>query len=608
MNKLIKRVATACAAMFLSLAVTTTASAETIELGLSVEQKNAVEMLNYITVLTQETNASKNSQLYMEQAYSMLINNTYPNAVDSRTLSQLTGLLDTMEKYRMLEVKRDRLQYIYEQNQAQAIKSAIPNPIAVLGATHAYTPSKLIASVVYMAASSAASYSAYTSESELKYLKDGWDLDDEAANALHESRKGTFSYMVKMVNDYSLPGDMVLTESTVEEFVKWKQNDNVIRRIQFLESNEDVYQYYGGYWLTLAESYYENGRYTDCLDALSSYEAMETRIFRYDREYARVLPLAIVAAEYSFEDNEYIKYAEQCAKRILANTDYSDWALRYYAAQTYIDIYSRTDDKKDLKNAYDIVLDNVNYLVDGQRELNASYLVKIQEAKAPKGATKSEKSQISQYNKMLKELRKKELPPVSEALLVNCELLSSIIGELELPDSELAKLNEILHRGNARLFMAETLDNLYWFSGPGADMEEPIVAYGGPSVILPARLLTDDVKIAVSVKAGKSAKAAIFEDWKLDTVERGVEGDINTFNAVFTSATAKKYSWEEGQEISISVMFDEEIGIQPLYYEFTTEAAKEGVVDYLQFWKGYKNNPVEYMKFWENSVNFVRVK
>ena len=45
---------------------------------LSQEQKNAIAMLNYITFLTQETNSSKNSRLYMEQAYSSLINNTYP--------------------------------------------------------------------------------------------------------------------------------------------------------------------------------------------------------------------------------------------------------------------------------------------------------------------------------------------------------------------------------------------------------------------------------------------------------------------------------------------------------------------------------------------------
>ena len=49
--------------------------------SLTTEQRNAIAMLNYMTVLTQETNATKNSRLFMEQAYSSLVNNTYPNAV-----------------------------------------------------------------------------------------------------------------------------------------------------------------------------------------------------------------------------------------------------------------------------------------------------------------------------------------------------------------------------------------------------------------------------------------------------------------------------------------------------------------------------------------------
>ncbi len=160
--------------------------------ALTDEQSNAIAMLNYITVLTQDVNASKNSRLYMEQAYSSLINNTYPNAVDSRTLSQLTGLLDTMEQYRMAALQRERLEYIYEQNQAQAIRAAVPGPMGLFSAVRSYRPSKIAASIAYMAIDSITSYTAYTAEADLQYLKDGWALDDEEASALHESRTNIF--------------------------------------------------------------------------------------------------------------------------------------------------------------------------------------------------------------------------------------------------------------------------------------------------------------------------------------------------------------------------------------------------------------------------------
>ena len=259
---------------------------------LTSEQQNALAMLNYITVLTQEINASKNSRVYMEEAYSTLINNTYPNAVDSRTLNQMTGLLDTMENYRMVNVKRERLQYVYEQSQAQAIRAAIPNPLGLISTVHSFNPAKLVASIVYMAIDSYASYTAYTAAAEQQFLKDGWALDDEEAKVLHESRKGTFSYMVKMVNDNNLPGDLTLTEDTVSEFVRYKNNSNLVSRIQFLESNKRTYQSYGGYWLALADSYYNIGDYQKCVDAVTTYEQMGTRIFRRDYELAKVLPLA----------------------------------------------------------------------------------------------------------------------------------------------------------------------------------------------------------------------------------------------------------------------------------------------------------------------------
>lgn len=189
---------------------------------LSEEQTNAIAMLNYITVLTQDVNASKNSRLYMEEAYSSLINNTYPSAVDSRTLSQLTSLLDVMEGYRMIAVKRDRLQYIYEQNQAQAIRAIVPDPLGLLSTVQSYRASKIAVSLAYMALDSITSYTTYMAEIDRQYLTDGWALDDEEAAALHESRKGIFAYMISMVGEYDLPGDWTLTESNVEDLLNGK--------------------------------------------------------------------------------------------------------------------------------------------------------------------------------------------------------------------------------------------------------------------------------------------------------------------------------------------------------------------------------------------------
>ena len=577
--------------------------------ALTDEQANAIAMLNYITVLTQDVNASKNSRLYMEQAYSSLINNTYPGAVDSRTLSQLTGLLDTMERYRMAALQRERLEYIYEQNQAQAIRAAVPSPMGLFSAVRSYRPSKIAAAVVYMAVDSITSYTAYTAEADLQYLMAGWALDDEEASALHESRRNTFAYMINMVGEYELPGDLTLTESSVEEFVKWKNNENVVGRIQFLESNQAAYQSYGGYWLLLAQSYYDNGDYEKCLDAVRAYGDMNNRIFRKDYELANVLPSAISAAEQLYSGRKYESVAAAYVQTLLDNTDHDDWALRYYAAQVYIDLAAQTNDRAYLKTAYGIVLDNVNYLVGEQQSLNAAYIAPVQKAAVPKDATKNVKKQIENANKALEETRKTELPPVCEPLRLNCDLLFALADELEISESERQKIDGILHLKGAPIFLTEALDDAYWFLHDSAPEGEDVdIEFSGTKIILPVACCTSDALITVTVQEADAAEPVVLTDWKVDAVKRVTEDDVSTYRVVYTSEEARRHEWRPGAAIQLDIQPKADADLPAYHFEYTTEGTKKAWYDYLKVWDGHKNNWYDYAKVWENSVVFEQVK
>jgi hypothetical protein len=306
--------------------VTGTDEPESKKDKLDSTQKNAIAMLNHIVVLTQEINSSRNSRLYMEDAYSGLVNNMNPNAVDSRTLEKVNSLLDLMEKYRMMKFKRDRLNLIFEQNMAYIIRSNInSNPLtgAVLRKALASGSilDPLIIPVLFMTMDSSAIYSSKSYDAATQMLKDGWALDDEEAEAIHQSRKDTFSYMVEMVSQYKIPGNLTLTEKAVENFVKWKNDDNVPGRIRFLESNRETYQAYGGYWLLLAESYHNIGEYQACLDAVQEY--MDPYVYVpyllgwYDCS-SKMLPTALImpsptgsgelacALEYEFDEDGYV--------------------------------------------------------------------------------------------------------------------------------------------------------------------------------------------------------------------------------------------------------------------------------------------------------------
>ncbi len=545
---------------------------------LSDVQRNSIQMLNYLAYLTQQINASKNSRLFLEQAYSDLINNIYPNSVDSTTLYELTDLLDTLESYRMLTVKRERLQYIYEQNKARALGSAVPNPLGLLSEIQSKTKAEIIMSVVYMAVDSGASYYSARNQVDLQFLKDGWELDDEEAKTLHNRRKDAFEYMIRMVNMYDLPGDLALNEKAVSTFVQWQNNDNVVGRIRFLESNRDTYKAFGPYWLTLADSYYENRDFAKCLEAVDAFEQTDSRIFRKNHDYARVLPLAIAAAAEVLPESEYVEKAAYFAEKLLANSDSSDWALRYFAAQTYVGLYARTRDKSCLERAYDVTLDNVNYLIAEQKKQNAFFLTDANKVETPKGATKAEKTEIKKMNKLLKEEKETELPPIYEPLKLNCDLLFALAGQLHLPALEKQRVDHLLHNRGERLFLAEPVDDLYYFNPVyvPVDSRQIQLDFDKEAISIPAKYLTGGVSVRVTVTRARDT--IVLDDWKLDAVKRQEAGKLASFVAVFESAAAKKMKFQAEDTIIIEVKPTGEDDVGTLTFQYRAVAVKKAMV------------------------------
>ena len=511
-------------------------------------QKNSVAMLNYLAVLSQEINSSKNSRMFLEEAYASLINNTNPEKVNELTESHLSSMLDIIEKYRMITIKRDRLQYIYDQNKAQAMREAMPDPVGLLSAVTSFNFKRFAASVIYMAVDSYSSYQAYNDDIAQEFLQDGWALDDEEAENLHDSRKRAFMFMIEIVREENLPGELALSESAVEKFVTWKNNSNVYQKIQFFESEEETYKGFGNYWLELADCYYENGDYKKCLEAMDKYEELQAEIFRKDYYLAQALPKVIVAAKEVYSEEEYVDVAERYIELLLSNTESNEWSLRYFAAEMYLDLYSITDNKEYILKAYDIALNNVNNLVEEQRSLNATYLAAVQEVSIPDDATKDEKKQIKEYNKSLKEQREVELPPVYEPLLLNCELLFALADELSISNVEKNKIEGILRNNNDRLFLTDTLEKEYSFFKTTSEYE---AQFDKDTIVLPAVCVSEKATVKVSVT--NAGKVTVYDDWKVKEVERSTK-EVDSFKVTYTSEKASKQQWSAGATVKVEIV------------------------------------------------------
>lgn len=531
-------------------------------------QENSIAWLNYLAMLSQEINSSKNSKMYLEEAYAALINNTNPSNVNELTESHLVSLLDIIEKYRMIAVKRERLKYIYDQTKAKELKNAIPNPIALLSATESVNPIKLISSGIYMAVDSVSSYKAYKDEINQEYLKDGWALDDEAAENLHDSRKRAFTYMIDIVRQDNLPGDLALNESAVEKFVECKNNPNTDQQIQFLEANEKTYHAFGSYWLLLAECYYKKEQYEECLDCISKYEDLHSDIFRKDYNLAKTLPLAIAAASEVQTQDEYIKTAEKYLVVITDNTESEEWDLKYFAAEMYLDLYAKTKQQRYLQSAYDLALNNINYLTGMQKELNSTYIADVKDVSTPSTATKSEKKKIKAYNKALKDKRKTELPEIYEPLAINCDLIFAVADKMNLSQADKDRIEGILSDGDGSIFLTKPIRNIFTFKPTNMYFASE---FKKDELILPVSCVSEGATIKVTVMSGD--KDIVYDDWIIDEVERPKK-DFSSFKVTYKSKDAGKCTWNKDSQVKVEISNGEYSKSEPTVINFKVSKFK----------------------------------
>lgn len=257
----------------------------------------------------------------------------------------------------------------------------------------------------------------------------------------------------------------------------------------------------------------------------------------------------------------------------MRNTTNNEWPLRYFAAQTFIELFSLTNNHDYLLRAYDIALSNVNYMVEEQKSLNSTYLENVKTITADKTATKSQQEEIKQYNKLLTEKRKTELPPIYEPLLLNCELLFSLAEELGMPETELQRIDGILHENGEPIFLIEPINAQYSMkSDPVIDSLKECIVFDGTLLSIPVQLVSEQYSIKVSVTT--DGETIVYDDWTLEKVERKDKSDISSFVAHFSSKAIKKHKFAVGARISVKIQPDTEYSTSMICCDYNAVAGK----------------------------------
>ena len=536
------------------------------EENLTDEQLNSFSMMYYLAITAEKIRISKNNRLILDDIYTSLLNDINPGAVDEITQNHLKHLRDIIKAFRSISVKRERLQYIYNQDKAAAIRSAVPNPLTILSMTNSLDWKKLAISVVYAAVDSYNSYKSASENADKAFLMSGWELDDEETATIQKNRDQAFDYMVDMVQEYKLKGLLTLNEKAIEKFAEICAIESVHEKISRLTSEEETYKLLGNYWLELADCYFETNKYEKCLECVNKYNELATGIYRKDYNYVQILPKAIVAAQNVYTGGQYVLKLKEFADAIKSNTSTEDWSIRYFVAQVYIDLYRITNNQAYLKPAYDIAYENVTNLLKGQRTLNSTYLNEVQEVtveepdykymdekekKEKKHEYEEEVKRVKKYNKALKEDRITELPSLYEPLVINCELLFALADKLNISDSEKTDIEAILKTDTNGTFLTKPINDAYSFRD---STEKYTIEFAKDEISIPADLLTAGSKVTVTITENNQVET--IDDIEIKKVVR--KGNtIDTFTAYYSSKKLKKHKWTPDSKISVEIRYDD---------------------------------------------------
>lgn len=529
---------------------------------LSSAQKNAIAMLYHLATTTEEICISKNNRVILEDIYTALLNEINPGAIDETTQDHLENIRRVIGDFLNIQSKREQLQYIYNQQKAAAMKEAVPDPLAILSMTNSLNWKKLAINVVYTVVDSYANYKSANNSADQEFFLSGWELDDKEMDVVRKNRDSAFDYMTDIVQQYGSEedkkalGKLTLNEKAITDFAEICAIDEVYRKIERLTSKEETYKLFGNYWLELADCYFEIENYEKCLECVKKYNDLEIDIFRKDFNIVPILPKAITAARAVYTGDEYIQQAKAFADAIIENANDDEWSVRYFAAQTYMDLFTKTNNREYLETAYKIIKENVAVLIEEQNNLNKAYLADVQKAildekqakKLNDKEKKAEQKRIDAYNDALEDARKKELPPLYEPLVLNCDLLFALAENMEIDDSAKTTISSMLQTEKGGIFLSSPVNNKYRFNPIEANYT---IDLSKESVVIPANLLIPGATITITVTAG--SETTTLDDFEIKEVKR--EGNsVDTFKAEYTSKKMKDYKWSADATIKIEII------------------------------------------------------
>lgn len=399
---------------------------------------SGMELLNELTYYTSIVVDTKN-RLYLDDIYNNLLNQYEPNVIDEDIRNRITGILTDITDLKVIDLKRERLEIVYDLKKASAISAAIPNPISMLGTIYFAGASfankdvvkgiQAIASGLNTVVSSVAMYNTASKDLLIETAEKYWNLEYDEMRIVNDLNLQSFSEQTKYGNAKNISGEFILNQKLSSQFISYIMDDNKARALETLVSNEKYYRHFPLYWLERADLCYKNQKYQECLNVINYYDEHfdYKQIYRCNVRYGQILidGIASIFELYYEEDIDKCKeLALPLIDKAVECTSLEDWFQKYYLALCYFTL-SDDNSSSDFKKAYELIVSNCNQLSKSQDLLLKQYrndLVKKTDSEM-KLMQKTAKEEYEKTFKNMKDARKTELPVLNAGLMENVRLL-----------------------------------------------------------------------------------------------------------------------------------------------------------------------------------------
>ena len=255
---------------------------------------------------------------------------------------------------RLVEVQRDRLQYLYEKKQESIIKSLMPNPLAI--ATVTFSTRNLLSSIIAVAGTALSSINSYASQAdviELEYIQQNWELDDQETLALDALSTNLYLYKCDIGSSLGIERNQALSSDDLRSFVRACNESSPSVRYSRLSRMESRLNSLPDYWREMATAAYELKHYDECLSYLSRYEEHYVPVFFHDNNHASAMMIKAYCILENDTTTDRLANLVTVAEEILENIQDEDWTRYMFCAGLFEELYSETGDLTYARKAYD---------------------------------------------------------------------------------------------------------------------------------------------------------------------------------------------------------------------------------------------------------------